>query len=250
MDTTPANVFDIKTLKASGATLEDDTLAHVLVRLRGFQESLMTARRLSGITGKVDFPATFNGYDFTQLIEDETPEAQSALSTWAHATIKEYKLSKEWIIPLVILVITNCLMVPEDNAIVLVPSYGNESTILDMLNVGTYNKSEYPVIAFKYAISRKELQKYLSEHEDEYEKLMRGLPKKRRTSAEKRSITIGHIIWLLKVSDPELPYKDIADSIEHDSKLSKLVGGDKSEILDEILLRNYHNSFLKAMSSI
>ena len=135
----------------------------------------MEVRRTASITKPYAPPKKYDLQTLHNYANDTASSSQkNELGLWTLDVLKEFRLSDGWFTPLIILALTNCLPVPPDTPIVLIPSESRRG-ILDILNRGKYHDSKYPLIAFQYAISRRELQDYLSDHANEYEQLMDGL---------------------------------------------------------------------------
>lgn len=234
----------LKVLYDADTNPNDVILASTLLKVSALTNTLPELRKEIGLIESLEPPVL---HDFSSLkvyidsALDKTQAKQAGL--WAIQWLKKFSLSDNWYTPLVTLAITDCLPIPEDPPIVIIPPR-SKSGIVDILNrMERGNEhAETPLIAFQYAISIKELQQYLSKHSEAYLKSLSGLTAKKRTRITLDTLNIGHAVSLLKDSDTPHSWAQIRDEI------NPLLPSNLS--VNEVDCRNSYKAYHKTITAI
>ena len=239
MDKVSDDANRIRILSSEYSAASDIILASVITTTKSLSKSLSVLRDITGITKFTDLTAEHSLEALVKFLESKLNENQDEqVGLWAVQCMDTYRLSSNWFTHLKILAVTNCLLVPDDPPVTLVPPR-SKSNIVDIVNRPT---SEQPLIVFNYDVSVKDLQEYLSNHGKEYKFMLSSLPKKKRTKIKTDTLIIGHAAWILKDSEPSMSWPKMLRVLDN-GLLEKVA-------LSEVELRNYYNAYIRAVTKI
>lgn len=184
--------------------LSDYKLAEVLSWCDSFYDQLDRIRNKLKMKKLYSFPKQNNLEKLVEFVHTANKEFEYGTKGWAEWLASRYKLPRNWVFSIEVVILTHTLPIPPDQPLGLYippgPLKGIKGRLIKSSIEKSYAKNYLytPLIYFNYRTSISRIKKYLDDNKSQIDKALSQLPTKPKVGIDPLNLKIGQMAWLLK----------------------------------------------------